>query len=354
MPSTDDLSALDTHLAAVLARRITLLAEPGAPPIDDQLDASAPEPALPAGLWRAVLTHPTAAAHARRTPPSTPEPRRITIVGGNGAMARLLAATLGRHRHAVTPLDADDWSRAPTLLGDADLALIAVPIHETERAIRNAAPHLRPDALLADITSIKAAPVRAMLDAHRGPVLGLHPMFGPHVSSLLAQRIIACPARHPDAAAWLLDAFRADGATIIQSVPDEHDRMMVAVQAIRHFTTFALGVFLADHAVDVPRSLEFASPIYRLEIDIVSRLFAQSPDLYLSIMSATGERTAAITDLAHTVSTLARALAEADHDALRDAFTRTARRLGPEAPRALAETTLAVEALSAALAARTP
>ena len=53
----------------------------------------------------------------------------------------------------------------------------------------------RADAVLADVTSVKAGPVSAMLAAHPGPVLGLHPMFGPDVGSLSAQRIVSCPAR---------------------------------------------------------------------------------------------------------------------------------------------------------------
>lgn len=345
----DELAALDARLASLLARRIELLSAPGAPDANEQADAA---PAtLPGHLWRAVVCHTQAAAKTRRAPAYRHAARNVAIIGGLGAMGRLLGAVLERHGHAVACLDRDDWALAGELIPPADLVLVAVPIDLTEGVIRSAAAHLRADALLADVTSLKAGPVRAMLAAHAGPVLGLHPMFGPHVSSLMAQRVVACPGREARAGAWLLDTFRAEGATVVEASAEEHDRMMVAVQAIRHFSTFALGAFLAEEGIDVGRSLEFASPIYRLEIDIVSRLFAQSPELYISIMSATHERTEAIERMAATFGRLARALASGDHGAVREAFTRTARLLGPEAPRALAETTLAVEALSAALGA---
>jgi prephenate dehydrogenase len=41
--------------------------------------------------------------------------------------------------------------------------VIAVPIEHTERVIREVGAHVRDDALLMDITSIKSAPVDAML-----------------------------------------------------------------------------------------------------------------------------------------------------------------------------------------------
>ena len=353
MADADHLASLDAQLVALLARRIEILGQAGAPGVDDQL-AGATRSAVPGHVWRAVVSHTAAAAAAHRAPVYRHGARNVTIIGGKGAMGRLLGAAFERCGHAVISMDRDDWTLAGELIPGADLVLVGVPIDVTEDVIREAAPQLRHDALLADITSLKVGPVRAMLAAHAGPVVGLHPMFGPHVSSLMAQRVVACPARDGAASGWVLDVFRSEGAVVVEATPEEHDRMMVAVQAIRHFSTFALGVFLAEEGIDVGRSLEFASPIYRLEIDIVSRLFAQSPDLYLSIMSAAEERTAAIERMAGTFERLARALADGDHGAIRESFSRTAARLGAEAPRALAETTLAVEALSAALAAGGP
>ncbi|MFO6426374.1 hypothetical protein ACLBOM_11150 [Escherichia coli] len=35
------------------------------------------------------------------------------------------------------------------------------------------------DCILVDLASVKNGPLQAMLAAHDGPVLGLHPMFGP-------------------------------------------------------------------------------------------------------------------------------------------------------------------------------
>ncbi|HEN47306.1 MAG TPA: prephenate dehydrogenase/arogenate dehydrogenase family protein, partial [Mizugakiibacter sp.] len=51
-----------------------------------------------------------------------------------------------------------------------------------------------------------------------------------------------------------------------------------------HFTTMVYGAFLHRQNADLPHLLQLSSPIYRLELAMVGRLFAQSPDLYGDIM----------------------------------------------------------------------
>lgn len=54
---------------------------------------------------------------------------------------------------------------------------------------------LREDQILCDFTSVKTPIVEAMMKYHKGPVLGLHPMFGPDVKSLVKQVVVTVPER---------------------------------------------------------------------------------------------------------------------------------------------------------------
>ena len=72
--------------------------------------------------------------------------------------------------------------------------VVSVPIGSTVPVIREIAPLLTCDQLLCDLTSLKVAPVKAMLRSS-AQVVGLHPMFGPNTGSLAGQTIIATPAR---------------------------------------------------------------------------------------------------------------------------------------------------------------
>lgn len=215
--------------------------------------------------------------------------RQIVIVGAQGAMARFFARWFAKRGVLTRGLDRDDWECAPELLATADLVLVAVPISETVRVIERLGPMLPKRVVLADITSVKKAPVQAMLGASQGPVVGLHPMFGPTTESVHQQVLINCGGRQTGALQWLFDAWVREGGVVLQSTPEEHDHMMATIQAVRHFSTFAFGCHLHNEQVDLVRTLAFSSPIYRLELGMVGRLFAQQPELYADIIHSSQE-----------------------------------------------------------------
>ncbi len=209
----------------------------------------------------------------------------IVIVGGAGAMGAMWGRMLTLSGYEVRVLDRDDWDRAPDLLTGAGMVLISVPIHDTVQVIESL-PALPQDCLLVDLTSVKTAPLEAMLNAHTGPVLGLHPMFGPDVDSFAKQVVACCPGRYPEASVWLIEQIRLWGARVHQVPAPDHDGAMGLIQALRHFSTFVYGSHLAHEDRKLADLLALSSPIYRLELVMVGRLFAQSPELYFDIITA--------------------------------------------------------------------
>lgn len=210
----------------------------------------------------------------------------VVLVGGAGGMGRILQRLFAADGREVRILEKDDWDRAEEILRGAKLVVVSVPIDVTTDVIARLGPMLDADAVLSDVTSVKRAPVEAMLAAHAGPVAGLHPMFGPDVASLERQVFVYVPARNPEASAWLEELLRKEGASVVTTSAEEHDRAMGIIQALRHFTTYAYGVFLAELHPDLRQIMAMSSPIYRLELEMVGRLFAQDPHLYADIIMA--------------------------------------------------------------------
>jgi prephenate dehydrogenase len=262
--------------------------------------------------------------------------RRILLIGGRGQMGRTFTEVLAR-QYAVDVLDLANAGERAALLARADVVIVTVPLEITSEVIAGLRGQLKPDAVLADFTSVKAPAVAAMLQAHAGPVVGLHPMFGPGVKTIAGQAIVVCRGRESTAVADLLQLFTSAGARLVECTAAEHDHMMTVVQALRHFVTFSLGSFLATENVDVTRSLEFASPVYRLEIDMVSRLLAQDARLYVDIMLATPERRAMIQRLADHYAQLAAMVAAGDRAGLLTKFDAAEARFAQEAERAMKE-----------------
>lgn len=350
---------LDRKLIKLLGKRIALLAKS-----DDrttglaisELEALLAEKGVPDFVWQDVVTVCLAAQVANASAATQTSCQRVTIVGGRGVMGQFFSQRLSVAGHTVKTLGRNDWDNAAEILGETDLALICVPIDRTLEVIRQTAQYLPETAILADITSIKTPMLEAMLDAHPGPVVGLHPMFGPGVNSFLSQKVVVCHGRQAETYAWLLAFMKEDGGDLVECSPEEHDRITIAVQTLRHFSTFSLGVFLAEflaeEGVTVGRSLELSSPIYRLGINMVGRLFAQDAALYADIMLSTEDRRRAIARLADTFSKLAHLVQEQDRSQLIDRFAATTQAFGAqETDRALRESDRLINALCVMLAA---
>lgn len=295
------------------------------------------DPALVEDLFRSILRG------SRITQSETMKGRAVkpgasvVIVGGRGQMGQSLCEWFTAAAYDVRVLDKGDWERAAKLCEGASLALLSVPIETTGEVAAKIAPLIPANCVLADITSVKKRPLEAMLAAHSGPVVGLHPMFGPGTSALDKQIVIVTPGRDEDACRWVVDQLASWGAVIVPAKAEEHDRVMDVVQALRHFATFAFGQFLCGSGVDLARTLEFSSPIYRLELGMVGRLFAQDPDLYAKIIFSTPERRELLTRYIESVRKNLEMLERGDEEAFLTEFRRIAEWFGPFSDQAIRE-----------------
>src|SRR5208337_100563 len=168
-------------------------------------------------------------------------------------------------------------------VSESDIVIITVPLHKTVEIIRKLVPHTRQDQLLMDLTSLKTAPVREMLQSP-ACVVGLHPMFGGRISSFAGQTLAACPVRIGQAQwRWLRELFTTSGIRVKECTPEEHDKMMSIIQVLFHLTTVVIGRTLRKLDIDIGATMDYTSPSYRLEMNLVGRILAQNPELYGAI-----------------------------------------------------------------------
>lgn len=208
------------------------------------------------------------------------EPKTIAIIGGEGAMGRRLAELFRGLGHEVLSADRHTALRPEQAARRAEVTLISVPIQVTAQVIAEVGPHVPPQGLLMDVTSLKQAPLAQMLAATSASVLGTHPMFGPGVHTLQGQRVVLCRGRGDTWAEWVEQNLRACGLSISHATAEEHDRAMAFVQVLTHFQTQVLGLTLARLGSQLEESLRFTSPAYLIELYVAARHFAQDPALY--------------------------------------------------------------------------
>ena len=284
-------------------------------------------------------------AELRAEVPVDIEPVNVAVIGGCGAMGRMIAEMFAGLSHTVMVADVDTELTPAEAAANADVVIISVPIARTLDVIRDIGPAVQPEALLADVTSTKSAPLAAMLEATEASVLGMHPLFGPGVHSLQGQRVVLTPGRGDDWLAWMRSMLKARGILMLETTAEHHDSAMAVVQVLVHFATEVMGKTLCDLDVDIDETLRFTSPIYLMEMLMTARHFGQSPDLYANIQMAnpkTDEVTAAFVAAAERLKTAAGAR---DVDAYRAMFKEVKKMFGAFTDQALEQSSFLIDRL---------
>ena len=258
----------------------------------------------------------------------TPKNKVITIIGGKGQMGELFCRLFESLGHITHKIGSKDWDGAKQYIAQSDLVIVSVPINRTSAIIEQVAALMPVEAILADFTSIKVDPLLAMLKYHSGAVIGLHPMFGPTISSTQSQVVVCCEGRAPQQSQWLLDDLAQLGFTLKQMTASEHDQAMSFIQGVEHFITFSLGTFLHHKNQHPEKLLEIASPIYLAKLLLMGRIFDQDPKLYADIIMASPTRIALIAEFAEWLQHWVHKLQADDKTAFIEEFSSATKWMG--------------------------
>ncbi|MFQ3175202.1 MAG: chorismate mutase/prephenate dehydrogenase [Psychromonas sp.] len=298
----DQIDAVDQQIIDLLAERLRLVGEVGEVKAKHGLPIYVPEreaamlakrreeassKGVPANLIEDILRRTMRESYASENDTGfktvNPKMKRIVIIGGNGLLGQRFVEMFKLSGYEVDILGRANWDKAEEICSHAGLVIVGSPIDVTVSVIEQLS-YLPDDCILADITSVKDEPLQAMLRVHKGPVVGLHPMFGPDITSFAKQVVVYCDGRGEEKYQWLIEQMKIWGAHLYNVDSTVHDESMTLIQALRHFTSFVYGSHLKEVDADLKQLLDLSSPIYRLELAMVGRLFAQDPALYADII----------------------------------------------------------------------
>ena len=207
----------------------------------------------------------------------------VTIVGSAGRMGQWFTRLLRSAGLTVFEVDKDTaLQERSDFIARSGMVLVSVPIAVTCLVIKEILPLLPTNALLVDITSLKEKPLAAMM-LHTGEVLGLHPMCAPNDQGLLNQPIVTCIGRDGERGRALCHLFESWGARLVTLDPAKHDQLMAVVQGLNHFNSIAFAHALGSIGISAEESMAVASPVYKLRMQLMGRILAQDPSLYVDI-----------------------------------------------------------------------
>jgi chorismate mutase / prephenate dehydrogenase len=247
----------------------------------------------------------TTQEHARVAAQAHGSGKRALVIGGRGKMGGWFVEFLASQGFRVAIADPTgaqpgfdvvaDWQ---TDALDFDLIVLATPLGATAELLQILARR-KPRGLVFDLGSLKT-PLRAGLGALVKAgcrVTSLHPMFGPDTELLSGRHVIFIDLGHADALAEAQELFAPTMAERVVMDLDEHDRLVAYVLGLSHALNIAFFTALADSGEAAPRLAKLSSTTFDSQLDVASRVAAESPDLYFEIQSANeygGESLAAL------------------------------------------------------------
>jgi chorismate mutase/prephenate dehydrogenase len=235
----------------------------------------------------------TTQEHARVAAQAQGSGKRALVIGGHGKMGGWFAEFLASQGFRVAIADpvgtlpgfdtVADWQHDPL---DFDLIVLATPLSATARLLELLAQRA-PRGLIFDLGSLKT-PLRAGLDALVKAgcrVTSLHPMFGPDTQLLSGRHVIFIDLGNADALREAQELFAPTMAERVVMSLDEHDRLIAYVLGLSHALNIAFFTALADSGEAAPRLAKMSSTTFDSQLDVASRVAAESPDLYFEIQS---------------------------------------------------------------------
>jgi len=215
------------------------------------------------------------------------------VIGGRGKMGGWFSEFLASQGFEVVIADPQgglpgfdqlaDWEDHPL---DCDLIVLATPLSATAKLLLKLAERA-PRGLIFDLGSLKT-PLRAGLDALVKAgcrVTSLHPMFGPDTELLSGRHVIFIDLGHRAALEQAQALFAPTMAERVVMGLDEHDRLIAYVLGLSHALNIAFFTALAESGEAAPRLAQLSSTTFDAQMEVASRVAAESPDLYFEIQS---------------------------------------------------------------------
>jgi chorismate mutase/prephenate dehydrogenase len=224
--------------------------------------------------------------------------RSALVIGGSGKMGRWFCDFLSSQGYGVTIADPvgrpegdvaetygyiADWHDSPL---DHDIIVVATPLKIANVVLQELAAR-KPQGTVFDIGSLKT-PLRQGIMALRDAgcsVTSVHPMFGPDTELLSGRHVIFIDVGCPQATDLAQSVFTSTMAERIVMSLDEHDRLIAYVLGLSHALNIAFFTALAESGEAAPRLAQLSSTTYDAQVDVATKVAAESPELYFEIQS---------------------------------------------------------------------
>lgn len=209
----------------------------------------------------------------------------IGIIGGTGSMGQWFGNFFSDAGHTVFISGRKTELTSADIAKKCEVVILSLPLDAAIAVSEEIGPLLGDTQLLMDFCSLKEKILESMTGSTSAEVTGAHPLFGPFMDSIKGQNVILCPGRGEQWMKWLENEFVSKGAFVTVMNPSVHDRHMAIVQGLTHFLAICMGRTLQKMNMNNSTALSCSTPVFKINYDLIGRLFAQDIGLYQNIIS---------------------------------------------------------------------
>lgn len=210
-------------------------------------------------------------------------PGKVLLIGNRGRMGAMLEE---RAKAANLCVGGIDQPLCETELGkacaDAEVALFCVPAANLEEVLLRVAPFLPAEAVVADITSVKEAPMRQMERHWQGAVVGTHPLFGPKPEDDLPVAITPGKNARESDIEKTEAFFQNIGCRVFRTDAASHDRAMAKIQNMNFITNLAYFAALAGQEDLLP----FLTPSFQRRKQAAAKMLGEDAAMFAGLFEA--------------------------------------------------------------------
>jgi len=271
----------------------------------------------------------------------------IGIVGGTGKMGQLFKRIFEEDGFKVLISGRKTELTGAELAKQSNIIIFSVPIEATPVVVKEVAPHAKKGSLLTDFTSLKVDAVKAMLEhAPEGvEVVGMHPQFGPNVSSLKGLVVVLNKARGEKWFNWLKDFFEKKEAVVEVTTPKEHDELMAVAMSLRRVCVLPIAHSMNELKIDLNKSLKLSSPGNLIQFYLMGRILSEDAELNANVLLNNPNSFKILRQYLKSVQELEKIIEESDKEKFKKYFNKCQNYVGSFKENAREKTNFLIEKL---------
>ncbi len=229
--------------------------------------------------------------------------RRIHVVGGAGGIGKWMQEkifnqcgddceifcydikqqALSELSKSIVPclLDKDiGYAEYKKQFGENDWIVYAIPLNHLEQSIKEINQYTKKGSLYISLTSTQSEAMSILARSTPGSCsyIGCHPLFGPSLSSPVAQVAALVNYQEDDAKHKELKSCLANTGLMTSEISaKDHDRNMSVIQALTHFTYLSFAHTLSKNGYKPKSLLHTTTPNFQFLYAFTSRVLKITP-----------------------------------------------------------------------------